>query len=88
MQYELGQEEYVAIPASIRNNFYWIRIAAERLARHSYQQGGIEDVTLEQIYDALAVRRELSEAQQTQLMCLECDTEYRECVPIEKMLCR
>lgn len=84
MQYELEKEEYAAIPASIRNNFYRLRIVAERLARYSYQQGGIEDVTLRQIYDALAVRGELSEAQQRQLICLECDIEYRECVPIEK----
>lgn len=84
MQSELRKDEYTCMPLSIRNNFYQLRIAAERLARHSYQQGGLEDVTLEQIYDVLAVRGELSEAQQTQLMRLECDIEYRECVPIEK----
>lgn len=84
MQSELGREGYEEIPVSIRNNFYRFRIAAEVLARYSYQRNGIEDVTLEQIYDVLAVRGELSEVQQTQLMCLECDIEYRECVPIEK----
>lgn len=84
IQSELGRDEYAAIPVSTRNNFYWLRIAAERMARHSYQQGEIEDVTLEQIYDALAVRGELSEVQRKQLICLECDIEYRECVPIER----
>ena len=84
MQSELGREEYEAIPESIRNNFYQLRIIAEKLARYSYQRNGIEDVTLEQIYAAFAVRGELSEAQQTQLMLLESDIEYRECVPIEK----
>ncbi|MDE7204838.1 MAG: HAD-IA family hydrolase [Lachnospiraceae bacterium] len=84
MQYELGKEEYAVMPVSMRSNFYQLRIAAERLARQSYQQGGIEDVTLEQIYDVLAVRGELSREQQIQLVRLECDIEYRECIPIEK----
>lgn len=84
MQSELGREEYEAIPVSIRNNFYRLRIAAEMMARYSYQRNGIEDVTLEQIYDVLAVRGELSGEQQRQLLCLECDIEYRECISIEK----
>lgn len=84
MQSELGKEEYAAIPVSIRNNFYRFRIAAEMLARHSYQNSEIEDVTLEQIYDVLAIRGELTIAQRKQLVRLECDVEYRECVPVEK----
>ena len=84
MQFELGKEEYIDIPISIKNNFYRLRIEAERQARHFYQRNGIEDVTLEQIYDVLAVRGELSEGQCKQLVCLECDIEYRECIPIER----
>lgn len=84
MQSELEREKYADIPISMRNNFYRLRIAAERLARDSCQRDRIEDVTLEQIYDALAVRGELRKVQQKQLICLECDIEYRECVPVEK----
>lgn len=84
IQSELSKDKYDCIPLSIRNNFYQLRIAAERLARHSYQHGVIEDVTLEQIYNALAARGELSEMQLKQLICLECDIEYQECIPIEK----
>lgn len=84
MQSELEKEEYNDIPASIRKNFYRLRIAAEKLARHSYQNGGTEDVTLVQIYDALAIRGELTRIQREQIVRLECDVEYRECVPIEK----
>lgn len=84
MQSELGREEFESIPLSIRNNFYQLRIMAEKLARRSYQNDKVEDVTLEQIYEALTMRGELDTAQKKQLMCLECDIEYRECVPIEK----
>lgn len=84
MQSELKKEEYADIPSSIRNNFYQIRILAERLARHSYQNNEIEDVSLEQIYAVLAIRGELSEAQMKQLARLECAIEYQECIAIEK----
>lgn len=84
MQSELKREEYADIPMSIRNNFYQLRIMAERLARHTYQNNEIEDVTLEQIYEALAIRGELSEAQIKQLVSLECAIEYQECIAIEK----
>lgn len=88
MQSELEKEEYTALPAVIRNNFYRLRIVAEKLARHSYQSGEIEDITLEQIYSTLAMRGELSGEQQIQLMRFECEVEYRECVPIEKNVIR
>ncbi|MCM1154134.1 MAG: hypothetical protein NC489_15100 [Ruminococcus flavefaciens] len=84
MQDELRKDEYASISLAIRDNFYQFRIVAERLARYSYQRNGIEDVTLEQIYDTLALRGELSELQRKQLISLECEIEYRECVPIEK----
>lgn len=84
MQSELRKEDFASIPVSIRNNFYRLRIAAEKLARYSYQNGETEDVTLAQIYDAFAIRGELTGIQRKQLVCLECDVEYQECVPIEK----
>lgn len=84
MQSELKKKEYAVIPESIRKNFYRLRIEAEKLARYSYQDSEIEDVTLGQIYEALAVRGELDDEQKKQLACLECDIEYHECVPVEK----
>lgn len=84
MQSELEKKEYAAIPESIRKNFHRLRIEAEKLARYSYQDSETEDVTLGQIYEALAVRGELDDEQKKQLACLECDIEYRECVPVEK----
>lgn len=84
MQSELERKEYAAIPESIRKNFHRLRIEAERLARYSYQDSETEDVTLGQIYEMLAVRGELDDEQKKQLAWLECDIEYRECVPVEK----
>lgn len=88
MQSELGREEFESIPLPIRNNFYQLRIMAEKLARRSYQNDKVEDVTLEQIYETLTMRGELDAAQKKQLMCLECDIEYQECVSVEKNVAR
>ena len=71
MQSELGREEFESIPLPVRNNFYRLRIMAEKLARRSFQNDKVEDVMLEQIYDALAMCGELDAAQRKQLMYLE-----------------
>lgn len=59
----------------IRDNFYWLRVNAEKLARAHYQHRGVEDVTLEQIYEALGTTGALDAGQQRRLAQLERDTE-------------
>lgn len=82
MQEILKEQKYAGIPESIRRNFFRLRVESEKLARYTYQDGQTDDVTLQQIYEAIAMRGELDENQIKQLMDLECDTEYQACVPV------
>lgn len=72
------------IDSYIRENFYWLRIHAEKLARTHYQHRGVEDVTLEQIYEALGTTGDLDADQQRRLAQLERDTECRYVSGIEE----
>lgn len=47
--------EYIEIPQYIRDNFVQLRLGAEGLARQSFCINGIEDKTLEEIYQALCM---------------------------------
>lgn len=85
MQEELARNDaYTAIPEAVRRNFYSLRTEAEGLARFSFQRGETDDVTLVQIYRALALRGELEWNDCEKLMSLECETEYRESAPLEE----
>lgn len=81
MQHEALWQE---IDSYIRENFYWLRIHAEKLARTHYQHRGVEDVTLEQIYKAMGTTGDLDVGQQQRLAQLERDTECQYVSGIEE----
>lgn len=56
-------------------NFYEMRIGAEQVARNTYCRDGIEDVTLEQIYQVLVSVHQISEEAALFLQALERETE-------------
>lgn len=85
MQWELCKNnKYNQIDDYVRNNFYQLRINAEDLARANYQRDGIEDITLEQIYEALSTIGNLSQNDIGLLLQLEKDTEYENIIGIKK----
>lgn len=80
----INDEKYKVLPGHICSNFYLLRTYAETLAHYQYMRNGIQEVTLQQIYSALALNCELSAEQLELLVQLEMETEL-ECVcPIEK----
>ncbi len=76
------EEKYWKIPEHIRENFYTLRIQAENLARHSNQCKGFGEVTLHDIYTAMAMRGNLSIEVQKQLYELEYETECENVLPV------
>lgn len=77
MQQRLQNDSaYDDIDEHIRNHFYNLRICAERLARDSYYDTEVHDITLVQIYEALGAGGMLTEGQSERLQALEIQTEY------------
>jgi len=79
-------EEYAGISRHVRENFYSLRIQAEELARFQNVGRGYEEVTLQEIYEALALAGELSPEDKARLMELECETEMENSLPIESAI--
>ncbi len=78
------KEEYLGFSDYIKNNFYNLRINAEILARHTYcAVGGAEDVTLEQIYEAMSMTGSISVEEAQKLISLEKETEYENVIGID-----
>lgn len=89
MQEQLLQDTtYKNIPLYIRENFFELRIHAEELARGDYQRGLHEDVTLEQIYEALATNGALSDQEIVCLAALERDTECKNVVGVDENIAK
>lgn len=85
MQQELLTESaYQEISSYVRENFYELRIHAEELARHYFQKNGIEDVTLEQIYETLGTSGSLTDEELSVLQTLEEKIEIENAVGISK----
>lgn len=85
MQVRLNtDEQYKDLSVYIKNNFYYLRVNAVELARANYQSNGIEDVTLEQIYEAIALTGCLSNQEKKILLSLELAIECANAVGIEK----
>lgn len=59
----------------IKNNFFQLRIGAEQVARNTHCINGIEDVTLEQIYDVLVKESHMTRKSAEHLCELERQTE-------------
>ena len=72
----LHEAQYGGINQSIKDSFAELRIHAEELARNRIQRNGIEDVTLDEIYDYLGMRGDITEKDKILLKELEIKTEY------------
>ncbi len=72
-------EEYAPY---LRENFHDLRKGAEELARLQAREEGREEVTLDEIYRALATTASLRDGQQEALKKLEEETEYENILPI------
>ncbi|HHV10479.1 MAG TPA: hypothetical protein GXX75_09415 [Clostridiales bacterium] len=85
MQDELRKNSmYFDVPEYIRENFVDLRLNSEVLARKSYCNGALEDITLHQIYDALAMTGTLEEDIRIKLCVLEREIEYKCSIGIEQ----
>lgn len=88
LQARLQDSGYIDINEYVRKNFYALRVGAEQVARSTYCVCGVEDVTLEQIYDVLVQEHHISEAQALRLQMLEEETEIAHCVGIRENIDR
>lgn len=76
--------QYKHISSYIKQNFYYLRINAEKLARYNYCKNGIEDVTLEQIYEAISMTGCISPEEAKQISKLEKMVEIDNVIGIEE----
>lgn len=76
--------KYADIKAYIRDNFYLLRIGAEQAARVYFGSDEVEDVTLEQIYEAMGRTHCLSAEEGSMLAALERAAELELVVGIDK----
>lgn len=74
--------EFEDISIDLRENFALIRSHAEELARNRIQRDGIEDVTLDEIYEYIAMRGELKREELERIKILEIKMELECSVPI------
>lgn len=74
---------YEGIDGYIKENFWSLRIHAEELARLHYQRDGIEDVTLDQIYEAMGTIGCITPEEQALLAALERETECANVIGIQ-----
>ena len=77
-------QEVDEYPSFVSENFYELRVGAEGLARRYAGEAGKYEVTLDNIYKALATTACISETQQNQLKKLEVETEYNSALGILK----
>lgn len=75
MQERLEAGEIPQVPDSLRDNFCELRIHASELAHHNGCIQGIEEVSLERIYEALALQCGLGFEEQNALAALEREIE-------------
>ena len=89
MQQQLKEDvKFENIPYRIRNNFFYMRIEAEKVARNTYIDNNISDIKLEQIYSTIKLVEDISDEQISVLMELEKQTEYEYSIPIQKNIDR
>ena len=83
MEYKLSKDS--SIPDYIGDNFVFIRIESELyLRRNKYELEGAEDVTLDEIYDALDFNFNLGEKLKNKIKNLEIELEINNVVPMKK----
>lgn len=79
-----GEKRYAEINSYVKNNFVILRQNAEHLAREDKSLKGIEDITIEQIYEALRLTGQINLEQSQLIMELEIQTESDNIVGIEE----
>lgn len=79
---------YSDISVNVRNNFYYLRIQNEAVARNTFISDTVKDITLEQIYQCMKGTADLTDAQAERLRELEIQTECENSIPIEENICR
>ncbi len=76
-----GSREY---PPFLKDNFYELRVESEKLAKEHAVREGKQEITLGDIYKALATNGCITEEQQEELKNLEIETEYNNVLAITK----
>ncbi|MBR3622843.1 MAG: hypothetical protein IKN43_05795 [Selenomonadaceae bacterium] len=85
MQHKLQTDaQYFGINEFLRNNFFDIRVNAEELARLNYFHQGIEEISLEQIYEAVGTIGFVDESAKITLSKLEKTIETESVVGIKR----
>lgn len=83
MQRELASRaEFSDLPMHVKESFATLRVQAEALARLSNQCRGLEEVSLQDIYEAMAMHGNMSAEMQGRLCKLECELECANVLPI------
>jgi len=81
VQYELlRNSQYNDIPMRYRENFFYLRRSAEKMAHFIYEGA----TTIDNIYEALGSNNDISINQLMQIKKLELDTEYLNSIPIDE----
>lgn len=75
-------EAYRDLSPHIRDNFYTLRIQAEKVARFHNETEGLEEVTLWDIYRALSMAGDMDSAMQDRLCRLEQEVERTNVLPV------
>ncbi len=90
MQRKLESENtsIVGLDTYIRSNFAILREQAESLAHSAYMGNGVQEVTLQQVYQAMNVCGLMTKEQMEQLMELEIQTELSNVVPVKENIAR
>ena len=65
---------YSDISVNVRNNFYYLRIQNEAVARNTFISDTVKDITLEQIYQCLKGTADLTDSQAERLREMEIQT--------------
>lgn len=83
MQDEINKNEnYKTLPENIKENFYLIRVNIEQYLKANLRIRGINEITLEEIYDFMGSNYVLSNADKKALFQLELQTEIQNLVAI------
>ena len=79
IQEKIQQGFLEGIDPYVKENFFYLRIGAEEVARNTYVKAGVEEVTIEQIYGVLVKEHLLTEGQAISFVQLEQEVE-KDCI--------
>lgn len=82
MQQKLNSSTDTKISQDVLADFVTLRKGAESTARKTYCRDGIQDVTLEQIYEVLVKTHHITDEDARYLCCIERNVEIEEALPI------